>query len=139
MLEQHGNALGAESLDFEKFQGGGRILLQPVIAALAGTSLDDVGEHGGEALSDTCDFGNLAGGVFHNVVHALRVAFDCAGAVAVAADAEAVLARDLHEIGGFVQGTGDLFVFHDEANYILGDVPRFVSSYYLHMTRRSVL
>jgi len=40
--------------------------------------------------------------VEQHVGHALGVAFDCAGAVAVAADAEAVLARDLHQVGGFV-------------------------------------
>ena len=45
-------------------------------------------------------------------VDALGMAFHSGGAVAIAADAEAILAGDLHQVGGFVKDARDFFVFH---------------------------
>ena len=60
-------------------------------------------------LGDREDF---AVGILQDVFYALRVAFDGGGAVAVAANAEPVLARDFHQVGGFIQSAGEVFIFH---------------------------
>ena len=47
-----------------------------------------------------------------NILDPLRIAFDHRGRVAVAADAEAVLGRDLHQVRGLGQEPRDLTIFH---------------------------
>ena len=51
-------------------------------------------------------------GVFQDGGDRIRDAFDDAGGVAVAADAEGILAGDFHQVGGFVEELGDGAVFH---------------------------
>src|SRR5262249_15848011 len=45
----------------------------------------------------------------NNVV---RIAFDSRGGIAIAANAESVLAGDFHQVGGFRQHAGDFAVLH---------------------------
>ena len=99
VFEDEGDALGAEPLNLEEFERGGWKLLQQQVAPLAGAAFDDLGEHDGEPFADAGDVGDFAFGVAQNVRDALGVAFDGGGAVAVAADAEAVFAGDLHQVG----------------------------------------
>ena len=54
----------------------------------------------------------LRSGFAQDIVDALRIAFDGRGGVAIAADAEAVLGGDLHQVGGFGEQARDFTIFH---------------------------
>ena len=54
----------------------------------------------------------LRSGLPEDVFDALGMALDGGGAVAVAADAERILAGDLHQVGGFPEDARDLLVLH---------------------------
>ena len=69
-------------------------------------------EHGGDAFADAGNVGDLLLGVFEDRRHRLGIAFDHRRGVAIAADAEAILAGDLHQVGGFGKQAGDLAIFH---------------------------
>ena len=56
------------------------------------------------AFSVVDDVGNLLG-----------MALDSLGGAAVGADAEAVVALDLHEVGGLVEDVGDGLVVHGQS------------------------
>src|SRR5207302_2656535 len=59
------------------------------------------------------NFGDLAVGIAQDIDDALRIALDGGGAVTVAADAERILTRDLHQIGGLPEHARNLFVLHE--------------------------
>ena len=61
----------------------------------------------------------LRAGSREDVGDALGVAFDGGGAVAIAANAEAVLARDLHEVGGFPEHARDFLVLQIGLEFIV--------------------
>ena len=67
VLEDEGDALGAEPLNLEEFERGGRKLLQQQVAPLAGAAFDDLGQHRGEPFADAGDVGDFAFGVAQNV------------------------------------------------------------------------
>ena len=95
--------------------------LEQFVAAVAGAALEDLAEHGGEALANARNLRDLPRRIPQNLGDALRVALHGGGAVAVTADAEAVVARDLHQVGGFPEDAGDLLVLHWE--YCTKDQP----------------
>ena len=75
--------------------------------------LGDFAQNGCKALSDTGNVRELALGVGENVGNALGIAFDRGGAVAVTANAETILTRDLHQIGGFVEDAREFTVLQE--------------------------
>ena len=110
---QQRDGLRAESLDLQQLQHRGPVLLQqllvrPELAAAA--QLLDVGRH---ALADAGNLQQLLGFV-DQCRDLLRQSFDGLGGAAIGADAERVVAVDLHEIGGFVKDVGDGLVVHAE-------------------------
>ena len=104
MLEQDCNAFGSQSLNFQEFQCGGRVFEQQDVAALTGSALDNLGQHSGQSLADTRDVGDLPFRIFHDIGDAFRIALDGGGPIAIAPDAERILAGDFHEVGGFIAG-----------------------------------
>ena len=120
MLKDQGDPLGAESLDLEELERAGRKLLQQLVAPLVGASLDDLGDHQREAFADAWHLGDLAGGVAEDVDDALGQALDGRRAVAVAADAEAVVPVDLHQVGGFPENARDFLVFQEASGLLYG-------------------
>ena len=112
MLPQQGDGLRAEALNLEQLERGGRVLGDQQVAPLERSARGDLLEHGGEALPDAGDVGDLALRVFQDVLDALGVALDDGSAVAIAADAEGVLGGDLHEISGLGKQSRDLPVLH---------------------------
>lgn len=88
-------------MNFEEFQGCGGVAGEQLVAAFEGAPGGDFLEDGGQALPDAGDIGDLAVRVFQDVLNAFGIAIDDRGPVAIAADAEAILARDFHEVGGF--------------------------------------
>ena len=104
MFEQQRDALRPESLDLQELQRG-----RPETSAAARRACrtdrarSSFLQHGGEAFADAGHIGDLAFGIVQDVGDAFRITFDGGRAVAVAADAEAVFAGDLHQIGGFIQ------------------------------------
>lgn len=85
--------------------------MQQLVAAFAGGARGDLLQHGRQAFADTGDVRNLAFGVTQNVDDALGIAFDGRSPVAVAADAERVVAGDLHQIGRLPQEARDFAIF----------------------------
>src|SRR5262249_33797943 len=110
VLPDERDALGTKPLDLEELERRWRELRQKLIAPLAGAALHDVLKHSGQALADAGDLGQFAFGIAKDILDALGVALHGSGAVAIAADTEAVFARDLHQIGRFVQQSRDFFV-----------------------------
>ena len=88
---------------------GGNFCHQQV-AALAGAAFGDFGQHLGQSFADAGNVGDLAFGVAQDIDDTLRVAFDGSGAVAIAANAEAIFGGDLHQIGGFPEDARDFLV-----------------------------
>ena len=81
--------------------------------ALAETSAQaDIREDPRDAFPDAGDIRHLAVGAAENVLNALGMSFDDAGCVSVAADAERILTRDFHQVGGFGQQAGIFPVLH---------------------------
>ena len=80
------------------------------IAPLAGAAVHDLAPAPRQALADARNVGDLARGVAQDVLDALGVALDGRGAVAVAANAEGILAGDLHQIGRLPQHARDFLV-----------------------------
>ena len=113
MLEQKGDAFGAEPLDLQKLQRGHGEPLQQRVAHLATGALRDLLQHERQALADAGNVGDLPFGVRQNIGYALGIAFDGRRAVAVAADPEAILTGDLHEVGGLIQYTCEVSVLQE--------------------------
>ena len=111
VLEDQGDALGAESLDLQEFQRGGRESSEQQIAPLAASARHDFPQREGQPLADAGNGGDRARGVVEDVHDALRISLDGGRAVAIAADAERVLGGDLHQIGGFLEDARDFLVF----------------------------
>ena len=101
---------GPEALNLQELERGGRKLFQQQVAPLAGTALRNLCQHVRQALADSRNVGDLAFGIAQNVDDALRVAFHRGRAVAIAADAKPVLARDFHQIGRFPEHARDFLV-----------------------------
>jgi len=112
MLEQDGDTLGSESLNFQKLQRSGRIFEQPEITPLAGSTLENFPDYDRQPFSNPRNIGDLAIRIPHDIFNPLRISLDRGGAIPVAADAEGVFARDLHQIGGFVEAAGDFSILH---------------------------
>ena len=112
VLVNERDALGPQPLDLEQLQRAGGELLQQLIAPLAGAAREDLADGPGQTFADAGDLRDLAGGIPQHILHAFGVAFNGAGAVAVTADAEGVLAGDFHEIGRLPEHARYLFVFH---------------------------
>src|SRR6185295_17000379 len=109
MLEEQRDSLGAESLDLEEFERGGRVLEKQGIPALARTAIEDLADHRRQTLADAGDVRHLAGRIAHYVRHALGMAFDRSRSVPVTTDAEGILACDFHQVGGLVERARDVF------------------------------
>ena len=103
MFEQQADALRAEALDFQKLERGCGIFFEHLVAPLEAAALLDLGKNGRDAFADAGDVGDFALGVFKNRRDLFGMPFDHAGGVAVAADAERILAGDFHQVGGFVE------------------------------------
>jgi len=71
----------------------------------------DILQHCREALADTGNVSDFTFGVGENIRNPFRIAFDSRRAIAIAADAKAVLARDLHQIAGLVQNACEVAIF----------------------------
>ncbi len=80
--------------------------MRPKLAAPA--QLLDVGRH---TLADAGNLQQLLG-LVDQPRDLLRQSFERLGGAAIGADAEGVVAVDLHQIGGFVEDVGDGLVVH---------------------------
>ena len=100
-----------EPLDLQKLERGGGKLEQQFIALVATAVRFDLLQHCREPLADPRNIGDLALRVCENVGDALRIAFDRGRAIAIAADAKAVFARDLHQVGGLVENPREFAIF----------------------------
>ena len=116
VFEDERDALGAEALDLEEFERAGREFRQQQVAALAGAAFGDLGQHLGQAFADAGNVGDLAVGVAQDIGDTLRVAFHGGGAVAIAANAEAIFGGDLHQIGGFPEDARDFLVLQTDSS-----------------------
>ncbi len=113
VLEEHRDALGAESLDLEEFERGRREFFQQFVALVEAALRFDLLQHRGEAFADAWHIGDFALGIRQDRRDALGIAFDGRCAVAIAADAKAVFARNLHQVGGFVEDPREFTIFQD--------------------------
>src|SRR6516162_7645273 len=77
-----------------------------------------------DAFTDPGNIGDLALRISQDVVDPLRVALDDSSGVAIAPDAEAILARDLHQVGGFIEQAGELPVLHRSSSDCSGGLPQ---------------
>src|SRR5258707_13145938 len=111
-LPQRADALRAQALDLEQLERRGRIHSQHLIAPLEAAALFDFLERGGHALADSRNVGDLLVRVLENARDLLGISFDDARGVAVTADAEAILTRDLHQVRGFRQQARDFAIIH---------------------------
>src|ERR1039458_7402537 len=112
MVPQGANRLRAQTRDFQHLQRGWRVALEKLVAPFEAAALADLCEHRGQPLADAGNFGQLAGRIFTDILDPFRITFYDARAVAVAADAKAVLFRDFHQIGGLAQQACNLDVLH---------------------------
>jgi hypothetical protein len=110
VLEDERDALGPEPLNLQKFERARREFLEQLVAPLVGSPLDDLGDNHGQAFADALDLGDLAVGIAEDVDDAFGEAFDGGGAVAIAADAEAVVPIDLHEVGSLPEDARDFLI-----------------------------
>ena len=110
VFQDEGDALGAEPLNLEEFEGGGRKFLQQQIAALAGAMVDDFADDGGQSFADAGNVGDFAGRVAEDAGDAFGVALNGGGAVAVAANTKGILGGDLHQVGRLPQYARDFLV-----------------------------
>ncbi len=111
-FKQQADAFGAESLDLQKLQRAGGISFQHLIAALETAALFDLGENRSDAFADAGNVGDFARGVLENGGNLLGVRFDDTSGVAVGANAERILIRDLHQVRRFKQQPCDGAIFH---------------------------
>ena len=111
---EQGDGLGAHARELQKFEQPGPVLGQQFIAQRQRAGGGDGLHVGGHALADAGDF-EQAGGVRRG--HGQGIEIKCGllgglGGAAIAADAEAVAAVDLKQVGGFRQQTGHGGVVH---------------------------
>src|SRR5207302_1044847 len=78
-------------------------------------ALDQLLECEREPLSDAWNLRDRSRGIAHKIRDAFGISFDGGAAVAIAADAEAVLAGDLHEVGGLPEQARDFFVLQPDS------------------------
>jgi hypothetical protein len=100
MLDDERDRLRPEPLDFQQFKRRRWVFLKHLIAPLERPAIGDLGENRGHAFPDSGDVRDLLVGRVQQVEYPLRRAFDRCRRVAIAAYAERILARDLHQIGG---------------------------------------
>ena len=113
VLEDERDALRPEPLDFEELERAGRELLRAARRAARRSRCSTISrQHRRQALADAGNIGDLARRIAQDIGDALGMAFDGRGAVAVAADAEGILAGDLHQIGRLPQHARDFLVLH---------------------------
>ena len=112
MFEQQRDALRAQALDLQKLERGGRKFQQQFIAPVAAAALfrSRPGRQRGlcRCPGTSVIFALRIG---EDIGDAFGIAFDGGGAVAIAADAEAVVAGDLHQIGGFIENARIVAIF----------------------------
>ena len=113
VLEQQRDALRPESLDLEKFERRRREFLQQLIALVEAALRFDLLQHRGETFADAGNIGDFPLRIRQNGGDAFGIAFDRRSAVAVAADAKAIFARDLHQVGGFREDSCEFAIFQD--------------------------
>ena len=111
MLEQQRDTFRTQPLYLQKLQRRRRKLRQQLVAFVERPALADLLQHRGQTLADAGHIGHLARRVCKDVFYALGIPFDRRRAVAIAADAKAVLAGDLHQIAGFRQDAREVSVF----------------------------
>ncbi len=112
-LEQKANAFWTKPLNLQKFQGAGRVFFKHFVAALKTASLLDLGQDGGDSFTDPRDIGDLALRVSDDGRDRFRIRFDRSRRIAIGADAEGILARNLHQISSFVKQACNGAVFHN--------------------------
>src|SRR5260370_31052999 len=113
MFEHERNSLGSKTLNLQEFERGGRIFQQQSLAPLTRSTLENFSQHKRQSFADSGNFGNFALGIFQDVGDAFGETLDSGGPIAVAANAEGVLTRDFHEVGGFEEAAGNVFVLHE--------------------------
>ena len=112
VLEEQRDALGAEALDLEELERVGGNCASSVSRFSKEPRFESSSQHAGQAFADAGNFGDFALGVREDLVDALGIAFDGRCAVAIAADAEAIFAGDLHQVGGFGEHPRKFTIFH---------------------------
>jgi hypothetical protein len=101
VLVKQRDALGTKPLDAQQVQQRMGKLLEQQVALLERSVPRDLFERAGNAFADAGNIRDFALRVAQDIFNALGIAFDGGRRVAVAADAEAVLGGDLHQVRGF--------------------------------------
>ena len=112
VLVDQRDALRAQALDLQQLEQRGRKLRQQRVALFERAALGEFLEHARDAFADARNLGDLALGIAQDVVDALGIAFDGRSGVAIAADAKAVFAGDLHQVGGLGEHPREFTIFH---------------------------
>ena len=108
---QQRNGLRPQPLDLQQLQHRGPVFLQQLLMRAELAAAAQLLDVGGHAFADAGNLQQLLGFV-DQCRDLLGQAFEGLGGAAIGADAERVVAIDLHEIGGFVEDVGDGFVVH---------------------------
>ena len=104
------DALGAEALDLEEFERGGRELLQQQVAPFAGAVVDDLRQHTARPLPMPGMSVTLRSESRRMSAMRSGIAFDSGGAIAIAANAKRVFGGDLHQIGRLPKYARDFLI-----------------------------